>query len=509
MSRVSRFPWYVIFISIYPALFYWAFNAKEMSSINGSKLVLLSFFFGLLCWAVFLVIYRNLGKASLATFVALLLFWSYGHLHNYLITIHSLVFRHAIHLTGWAILFLILVVWLFRKDPEIPKVGSILNLVTAFLLVYPLIQVVPRAVEENQRLKQRAIEPILAPTNGIQPVSLDSYPDVYYIILDSYTRNDVLNSYFSFDNSEFLAQLEELGFYVADCSQSNYAQTRLSLASSLNYRFLDELFLIDPASKNVPNMIKRSAVQRIFEEWGYKIVAFETGHTNSELTDASVYYSRTMGFFEPTEFDLSFLETSFLQPFMEESIIRSDLMMTAQYRARILFVLDKLDDSARIKGPKFVFAHVLIPHPPFVLGPNGEEILMDENTGDKQADRKTYITGFVYQTQYTNKRIIEILKRIIAESESAPIIIVQGDHGPHVGKRQVTSILNAYYLPGGYEGLYENITPVNTFRYLFNRYFGQNLEMEDDIAYWSAVSLPLEFEVIDNQCTTDFLTSSP
>jgi hypothetical protein len=184
-------------------------------------------------------------------------------------------------------------------------------------------------------------------------------------------------------------------------------------------------------------------------------------------------------------------------------------MMTAQYRARILFVLDKLDDSARIKGPKFVFAHVLIPHPPFVLGPNGEEILMDENTGDKQADRKTYITGFVYQTQYTNKRIIEILKRIIAESESAPIIIVQGDHGPHVGKRQVTSILNAYYLPGGYEGLYENITPVNTFRYLFNRYFGQNLEMEDDIAYWSAVSLPLEFEVIDNQCAADFLSSFP
>src|SRR3990172_4323165 len=424
MSRFFKFPWYVIFISIYPALFYWAFNATEMSSINGFKLALFSLLFGLLCWGFFLLLLRNLGKASLVTFFALLLFWSYGHLHNYLVTIRPLVFRHAVHLTVWVILFLLGFAWLFRKNPDVSKIASILNLTTAFLLVYPLIQVVPRAINESQTNKRKASQEILAPIEDIQPVNLNSPPDVYYIILDSYTRQDVLQSYFSFDNSEFLAQLEDLGFYVANCSQSNYAQTRLSLSSSLNYKYLDDLYTIDPASKNVPFLIKRSSVQRIFEDWGYKTVAFETGHTNTELTDADVYYSRTLGFFKLTEFDLSFLETSFLQAFMRESLIRADLLMAAQYRARSLFVLDKLAATAKVEGPKFVFAHVLIPHPPFVLGPNGEAVVLDENTGDRQVDREIYKIGFVNQTIYTNTRILEILQKVINDSETPPVIIV-------------------------------------------------------------------------------------
>jgi hypothetical protein len=46
-------------------------------------------------------------------------------------------------------------------------------------------------------------------------------------------------------------------------------------------------------------------------------------------------------------------------------------------------------------------------------------------------------------------------------------------------------ILNAYYLPdaGGGE-LYESISPVNSFRVLFNTYFGGKLELLADTAYF-------------------------
>ena len=38
------------------------------------------------------------------------------------------------------------------------------------------------------------------------------------------------------------------------------------------------------------------------------------------------------------------------------------------------------------------------------------------------------------------------------------------------------SILNAYYFPGGrYEGLYEAISPVNSFRVVLNTFFGAKL----------------------------------
>jgi hypothetical protein len=509
MSKIARFPWYVIFISVYPALFYWAFNATEMSSINGFKLVLFSFLFGLLCWGLFLLLFRNFGKASLATFFALLLFWSYGHLHNYLVTIHPLVFRHAVHLTIWVILFLLAVVWLYRKNPDALKLAGILNLTTAFLLVYPTIQVLPRAIQESRSSNPIDNRTILAPVKDIQPVNLDSPPDVYYIILDTYGRQDVLQDYFSYDNSEFLAQLKELGFYVANCSQTNYAQTRLSLSSSLNYRYLDDLYPIDPESKDVPLLIKRSAVQRIFEDWGYKIVAFESGHFLTELKDADIYYSRSLSLFTITEFDWSYLETSFLQAFMRESLLRADLLMDNPYRSRSLYVLDKLELVAKEKGPKFVFAHIMLPHPPFVFGPNGETVILPYPTEDKKADLKTYKIGIVNQTRFLNSRMIQILQRITIDSETPPIIIIQGDHGPFVGKHQVTSILNAFYLPEGSQGLYDTITPVNTFRYIFNRYFGQNFEMEQDVAHWSGYQQPYQFEVIPNDCKTDLQTGSP
>jgi hypothetical protein len=48
-------------------------------------------------------------------------------------------------------------------------------------------------------------------------------PDFYLIILDAHTRSDVLASRFGYDNSDFIRQLNEMGFYVSNCGQSNYA----------------------------------------------------------------------------------------------------------------------------------------------------------------------------------------------------------------------------------------------------------------------------------------------
>jgi hypothetical protein len=40
-------------------------------------------------------------------------------------------------------------------------------------------------------------------------------PDVYYIILDGYGRQDVLQREYGFDNSEFINALQSRAFYVA------------------------------------------------------------------------------------------------------------------------------------------------------------------------------------------------------------------------------------------------------------------------------------------------------
>jgi len=108
------------------------------------------------------------------------------------------------------------------------------------------------------------------------------------------------------------------------------------------------------------------------------------------------------------------------------------------------------------------------------------------------------------QLTYTNGRVRQTIDGILSGSERPVIIILQADHGPGstlnwedvagTDLRERFSILNAYYLPEqGEADLYEGITPVNTFRLVFNRYFGANYELLREESYFSTYSRPYAF----------------
>ncbi len=95
------------------------------------------------------------------------------------------------------------------------------------------------------------------------------------------------------------------------------------------------------------------------------------------------------------------------------------------------------------------------------------------------------ILGYRDQVNFADKRLLEIVKTILAKSDPAPIIVIQGDHSYFQGADRV-KIINAYYLPdGGDKALYPTITPVNTFRVIFNTYFGGNYELLPDVSRYS------------------------
>ena len=116
----------------------------------------------------------------------------------------------------------------------------------------------------------------------------DLLPDIYYIIVDAYARNDILLDQFGFDNSEFYEFLKNRGFYVAYQSLSNYLWTHLSLASSLNMDYIPNIVPNwTPGSKiEAGAFIKESLVRRNLESSGYSTVAFATGWEATELFDA-------------------------------------------------------------------------------------------------------------------------------------------------------------------------------------------------------------------------------
>ncbi len=113
-----------------------------------------------------------------------------------------------------------------------------------------------------------------------------------------------------------------------------------------------------------------------------------------------------------------------------------------------------------------------------------------------------------------NKRIKSLVNKIQSNSKEPPIIIIQADEGftPNAVKsngpqgsywygaskkdlRLHMRILNAYFLPGvnAEEVLYESISPVNTFRLVFNLYFGTKYDLLSDESFSMRPEKPHKF----------------
>lgn len=105
---------------------------------------------------------------------------------------------------------------------------------------------------------------------------------------------------------------------------------------------------------------------------------------------------------------------------------------------------------------------------------------------------------------YVNKRLLPAIDAILPQSPEPPIIILQADHGPgllldweepaNTYFRERLAIFNAIRLPEGESaGFYDEMTPVNTFRLIFNHSFGTELEPLEDKSYFSTWPQPYVF----------------
>ena len=111
-----------------------------------------------------------------------------------------------------------------------------------------------------------------------------------------------------------------------------------------------------------------------------------------------------------------------------------------------------------------------------------------------------------------NKKVEEMVDAILANSKKPPVIVIQADHGPMPpggsetladptaeDARIRTGILNAYYLPGAGDSLYQSITPVNSFRVVLNTVFDTRFEILEDRVYMSSYENPYDFKDVTDQ----------
>lgn len=499
-----------LLFAIYPILYLYANNVDLISF--SEILVPLAVTLGMtvVLFLALRLLFTDSTKAGILTSAILIQFFSYGHAWKGL-GLAGVAFwdwapeRHGYYLLLlWGLLFLLAVLVVVKKGSPLRIIATYLNVVAALLIAMPLVTLgiytirhagvgLPGATpadqvqfEFNENVPDIYHPRLEAPgptrASQIQFEMAEKLPDIYYIILDSYGRADILRTVFDYDNSEFIEHLTAKGFYVASSSRSNYALTYLSLASSLNMEYLNCLSDepgVESTDMTIPDsMILHNRVQRTVRGIGYCFVHFSSGWGPTDYNRfADINYRPEV----LNDFRTMLLETTIFNPIVSP-------VGAAQKRARTLFTFEMIGEIAQIEEPTFVFAHLLVPHFPFVFDRDCSPRAQVQGTLGFRAqdDMKAYVDQLIC----VNKMAEALVNEILARSKIPPIIILQADHGPS----EEMGIFNAFYLPGdGRSQLYPSITPVNTFRLILDFYFGTNLGLLEDRSYYSGYGQPYKF----------------
>jgi len=489
----------------YPVIALFAFNMGQSRLTDAVRaLVILPVMAGALL-ALFSLLLKDKGRAGMLVSLIFLLFFSYGHLLNRL---SSTRFGPFFDRVPWLIAVIYAIIFLVGSFFIITRIKNgltftfALNVMGLVLLVIPLYSITAFNLANPAPTQAAFIPSFEEPQQNVtdQP----ELPDIYYIILDGYAREDVLAELYDLDNSQFLDFLETRGFYVAAASHANYDQTALSVSSTLNFDYLDgyarELG-IDSRNRDVLyNAIAHSRLRQAREGAGYTIVDVNSGSPITQIKDADYYLT-------PSRSQLvNYFERELLAGSIIGGVVENDLVK--QYRARMLNQFKMGANLEWIPSPKFVFIHFLVPHPPFVFSADGRpvepiEFIMSDGSR-YPGSHDDYIRGYREQLLFTNDKMETMIDAILAQYSTPPVILLQSDHGPGAFLDwasienscivERTAILNAYLIPDlPPDTLYPEITPVNSFRVVMNTVLGTDYALLPDLSYMPTWDMPYDF----------------
>lgn len=511
-------PFAPLLLSIQPILYLFSINLGEVGFLEVIRSLLVALLLVCLTLGTVYLLLQDWTKAGLVTSLFIFLFFLFGDASDWTAdrlglgparTDALVLIILAVCMLGWT--------WLVaRRIQTTTTVNLYFNVLALLLFLYSGFQAGRYLLENGPSSPVR--QPFQAAALGSGP----DRPDVYYIILDGYGRQDILQALYEFDNSAFLQALADRGFYVADQSSSNYIQTMLSLSSSFNMDYLQTLKTQGTRLENrgdLVGLLENNKVRELFAREGYQLVSFHNEY-KATIASAEVYHhgpSRTLASpvtaFESIVVDHTMARVLSYLPAFNRALIE---MPYDTHRNHILSAFSTLKEIPSLDGNYLVYAHIIAPHPPFVFDEEGNVVphdkpftLNDANYYRREHSQRSYLVGYRRQVQYVNSLVLETIDAILERSTPPPIIILQGDHGPgaylHWGSLEDTlpaerfGILNAFYFPDqDYSRLYPDISPVNTFRVVFNQYFSGEYALLPDRQYYSSWSFPFDFiEVTD------------
>lgn len=439
----GRYPFYLILFCLTLPLSYFEVNSAFFEPYGIVPAVAVLLVLTLLVFAITRSLLRNTPAAGLAALIVLVLLTPGASLTT---PVYPMICVAGI---GFVIFRIVKRKQTLRAAIDLPPTFTkILNTTAAMILIATGIQI----AYDNHQVAGNA-EAMTARASGNIPegaAPAGPLPNVVHIVLDGYSRADVLQSGYGFDNTPFLNALRQRGFRVADKASAPFNQTLLSMSSI----FLLEPFtdvMASPVSEQNRSILRRTlarsqrdgSVVRKFRRLGYRLVSTPSTYPPMQWEQISgnggaadvLERVRLPGTYALAYRILEYVPA--VDTVVRTLFGKSFDIATINYR--ILREVPNRRFQPSGERPLFVYEHIVAPHPPFNIDRNGEQrpiTGMPEGLGDgmyfTQNDddmRRRYREGYVEKLRYVNDAILTQIDAI-KETFTGPLIIVlHGDHG--------------------------------------------------------------------------------
>jgi hypothetical protein len=323
------------------------------------------------------------------------------------------------------------------------------------------------------------------------PVDNNNLRDVYHIILDAHASTPALKQYFNYDNSNFENFLKDKGFFIPEFTMGNYFYTETAIPSLLNMDYVGSNWKSEKElSMIVREMVDESSVVKNFQRNGYQVISFHNEYNLDPTNDVvklcvnDVRSMRLLIFYVDNT-PLGMIKELAFSTLDQISNEKGNASYKPLIENRICSFNELSNVGEKFSQPVFVNAHLIMPHGPFIFDSNGNIIDGRAISNEEIPD------AYLAQLQYTDTKIQGIVKKLL-EKDPKPIIIIHSDHGFRFKINQDDDILKhgflnfgAYYFPEKEldKEEYSIISPVNTFRILFNEYFGTDYEILENKSF--------------------------
>lgn len=483
-----------VLLGAFPVLFLFAENVREHVAIDPLYVPLALAVAGaaaalLVTAATFRLFGADAARAGLVTSIGVAVFFGYGHLWQ---SVGEVVRMHRYLLAAVGVAALIGVALVLRAGiGRVRLATGLLNVVAIGLVVVNAVPVVGFALGTGA---------VSAAGSGPARDGEADQPDIWYLVFDRYGGEPALRRSYGVDNRPFLDALRERGFAVFPNATANYLKTAHSLVSTLEMDYLDaDALLAEARAPDDWTPLYRTlqgshAVERFLHDRGYEYLhlGVRRGATYTNATADRMYL-----YTDQTEFSAVLRETTLLAAFENLGTDEALGGIGELYRNHSLYQLNVLEQLASVNPdrPRFIFAHLLLPHPPYVFNADGTWVTPADAAARSPAEQ------YVEQLRHTNDRILRLLDAIGRSPGPAPIVVLQSDEGPFPERYardeegfdwtgatdgelvEKFSILSALRVPGVVPedlGLPAAPTAVNAFRAVFNAAFDAGFEILPD-----------------------------